>query len=82
VSFANRIGAAVHQRAGTFGAPEKIHFARRVTQSSTTPPTSMDARVGADGATDRGRAVPVIRGTAVIEFCDPLQKLDTAGFLP
>ena len=45
-------------------------------------PTSMDARVGTDGAADCGISRPVIRGAAVIDFCDPLQKLDTAGFLP
>jgi hypothetical protein len=42
----------------------------------------MDAFVGADGATSRGIAGPVIRGALVIDFCDPLQKLDMAGFLP
>jgi hypothetical protein len=44
--------------------------------------TCTDVLVGADGFADRGIAGPVIRGGAVIDCCDPLQKLDMAGFLP
>jgi len=44
--------------------------------------TCIDSLVGADRVADRGIAGPEIHGAAVIDFCDPMQKLDMAGFLP
>jgi hypothetical protein len=71
----------MHQRSGTIGTPEKSPLRAPRHAELDDSPTCIDELLGIDGATDRGIAGPLIRGEAVIDFCDPLQKLDTAGFL-
>jgi hypothetical protein len=80
VKIANRVRVNGFQRDGIFGAPEIFSSVRRTTQGSTMPPPAQIC-LSALAARRITRSRDLIRGVGVIDFCDPLQKLDMAGFL-